>query len=51
MVYTDDRPGVLNQLTSILFKENSNIRSLEARSDGSRSGNGAVIEMTVQIKP
>ncbi len=50
MVYTDDRPGMLNQLTSVLFAEQSNIRSLEARGDDRRNGEGAVIDMTVEIK-
>jgi len=50
MVYTDDRPGMLNQLTSVLFAEQCNIRSLEARSDDRRNGDGAVIDMTVEIK-
>jgi GTP pyrophosphokinase len=50
VIYTDDRPGMLNQLTSVLFHENSNIRSLEARSDDDRGGDGAIVEMTVEIK-
>jgi guanosine-3',5'-bis(diphosphate) 3'-pyrophosphohydrolase len=50
IIYTDDRPGMLNQLTSILFNESSNIRSLEARSDDKRNGDGAIVEMTVEIK-
>jgi GTP diphosphokinase / guanosine-3',5'-bis(diphosphate) 3'-diphosphatase len=50
VIYTDDRPGMLNQLTSVLFSENSNIRSLEARSDDKRGGDGAIVEMTVEIK-
>jgi GTP diphosphokinase / guanosine-3',5'-bis(diphosphate) 3'-diphosphatase len=50
LIHTDDRPGMLNQLTAVLFHENSNIRSLEARSDEGRSGDGAIVEMTVEIK-
>jgi GTP pyrophosphokinase len=50
MVYAHDRPGILNQLTSILLKENCNIRSLEARPDEKPGGDGAVIEMTVEIR-
>jgi GTP diphosphokinase / guanosine-3',5'-bis(diphosphate) 3'-diphosphatase len=50
VIHTDDRPGMLNQLTSILFAESSNIRSLEARSDEQRNGDGAIVEMTVEIK-
>jgi guanosine-3',5'-bis(diphosphate) 3'-pyrophosphohydrolase len=50
MIYTDDRPGMLNQLTSILFAEQSNIRSLEASSDGKRGDDGAVIDMTIEIR-
>ena len=49
-VYTDDRPGVLNHLTSILSEENSNIRTLEARADESRGGDGAIIDMTIEVK-
>jgi guanosine-3',5'-bis(diphosphate) 3'-pyrophosphohydrolase len=49
-ISTDDRPGMLNQLTSVLFAEQSNIRSLEARGDDRRNGEGAVIDMTVEIK-
>ncbi|MCW5980154.1 MAG: bifunctional (p)ppGpp synthetase/guanosine-3',5'-bis(diphosphate) 3'-pyrophosphohydrolase [Bryobacteraceae bacterium] len=50
MVYAEDRPGMLNELTSVLFKENSNIRSLEAKPDGKRGGGSAVIEMTVEVR-
>jgi GTP pyrophosphokinase len=49
-VHTDDRPGMLNQLTSVLFQENSNIRTLEARTDDKRNGDGAIIDMTVDIR-
>ncbi|HBY60334.1 MAG TPA: GTP pyrophosphokinase, partial [Solibacterales bacterium] len=50
IIYTDDRPGMLNQLTTVLFNESSNIRSLEARPDDQRSGDGAIVDMTVEIK-
>jgi GTP pyrophosphokinase len=50
VIHTDDRPGILSQLTTVLFHENSNIRSLEARSDEKFGGDGAVVEMTVEIK-
>jgi GTP pyrophosphokinase len=50
VIYTDDRPGMLNQLTTVLFNENSNIRSLEARSDDKHGGDGAIVEMTVEVK-
>ena len=33
VVHTDDRPGMLNQLTSLLSDENTNIRSLEAKAE------------------
>jgi GTP diphosphokinase / guanosine-3',5'-bis(diphosphate) 3'-diphosphatase len=49
-VRTDDRPGMLNQLTNVLFTEQSNIRSLEARSDEKRGGDGAMVEMTAEIR-
>jgi GTP diphosphokinase / guanosine-3',5'-bis(diphosphate) 3'-diphosphatase len=50
IIYTDDRPGMLNQLTSVLFAEQSNIRSLEASSDSKRGVDGAVIDVTIEIK-
>jgi GTP pyrophosphokinase len=50
VIHTDDRPGMLNQLTTVLFNENSNIRSLEARQDDKRGGDGAIVEMTVEVK-
>ena len=49
VVYAEDRPGILNDLTSILTGEQSNIRSLEARRDDTRSGDGAIIDMTVEV--
>jgi len=50
VVHADDRPGMLNQLTSVLFAEQSNIRTLEATPDDKRGGDGAVIDMTVEIR-
>ena len=50
LVYTEDRPGMLNQLTTVLFNEQTNIRSLEARSDDKRAADGAIVDMTVEIK-
>jgi len=49
VVHTDDRPGMLNQLTSVLVAEQSNIRTLEATADDKR-GDGAIIDMTVEIR-
>jgi GTP pyrophosphokinase len=48
LVHTDDRPGVLNQLTNVLAAEESNIKYLDARTDEQR-GDGAVIDMTVEV--
>lgn len=50
IVYTDDRPGILNQLTSILSAESSNIRSLEARTDTSRPDEAAIIDITMDVR-
>jgi GTP pyrophosphokinase len=50
MVYTDDRPGILHQLTSILNDESSNIRSLEARGDEKRSDDSAIIDITMEVR-
>ena len=41
IVHTDDRPGLLAQITSILSNEKANIRSLEARTDIGDRGEGA----------
>jgi len=49
VVHTDDRPGMLNQLTSILSNENTNIRTLEARTEVEH-GDGALVEMTVDVR-
>jgi GTP diphosphokinase / guanosine-3',5'-bis(diphosphate) 3'-diphosphatase len=50
VVYTDDRPGILHQLTSILSNESSNIRSLEARGDEKRNDESAVIDITMEVR-
>ncbi len=47
VVHTDDRPGLLHQLTSVLSDEKSNVRSLEAKAE---SGDTALIEMTVDVR-
>jgi GTP pyrophosphokinase len=50
VVYADDRPGILHQLTSVLSAEASNIRSLETREDENRSDASAVIEITIDVR-
>ena len=49
VVRTDDRPGLLNQITAILSNEGANIRNLEAKTeiDATRD---ALIEMTIDVK-
>jgi GTP pyrophosphokinase len=47
IVYTNDRPGMLNDLTSVLFHESSNIRTLEAKQ---MEKEGAVVDMTVDVR-
>lgn len=49
VVHTDDRAGMLNQLTSILFNEDVNIRSIEAHAD-EKQFDSAVVEMTVEVR-
>ena len=49
VVHTDDRPGLLAQITSILSNENTNIRSLEARTDDG-GADRALVEMTVDVR-
>lgn len=48
VVHTDDRPGMLAQLTSVLSDENTNIRSLEAKTE--TEAGGALVEMTVDVR-
>jgi GTP diphosphokinase / guanosine-3',5'-bis(diphosphate) 3'-diphosphatase len=50
LVHTEDRPGMLNQLTTVLFAEQTNIRSLEARPDEGRTTEGAVVDMTLEVR-
>jgi GTP pyrophosphokinase len=49
VVHTDDRPGLLAQITSMLSNENTNIRTLEARTEVDNA-DGALIEMTVDVR-
>ena len=49
VIQTDDRPGLLAQITSLLSSENTNIRSLEARTESS-AADGALVEMTVDVR-
>jgi GTP diphosphokinase / guanosine-3',5'-bis(diphosphate) 3'-diphosphatase len=48
VVHTDDRPGMLNQLTSVFSDDNTNIRSLEAKTELDQDG--GVVEMTVDVR-
>jgi GTP pyrophosphokinase len=41
---------MLSQLTTALFSEQTDIRSLEARADDDRNADGAIVDMTVEIK-
>jgi GTP diphosphokinase / guanosine-3',5'-bis(diphosphate) 3'-diphosphatase len=50
VIHTDDRPGLLNQITSAIADEKINVRSLEARTDFSQSTDAAVVEMTVEVR-
>ena len=49
VVHTDDRPGLLAQITTMLSSENTNIRTLEARTEVD-AADGALIEMTVDVR-
>src|ERR1051325_99492 len=50
VVRTDDRPGLLAHITSALSDEKTNIRSLEARTDIDSTADGALVEMTVDVR-
>jgi GTP pyrophosphokinase len=49
VVHTDDRAGMLNQLTQILFDEDVNIRSVEAHAD-EKQFDSAIVEMTIEVR-
>lgn len=49
MVHIEDRPGMLNQLTTILSNENINIRNLEAHT-GAGHGDVGVVDMTIEVR-
>jgi GTP pyrophosphokinase len=49
-VLTEDRPGMLSQVTTALFNEQTNIRSLETRDDDIHQTAGAIIDMTIEVK-
>ena len=50
LIHTQDRPGMLNQLTTALFAEQINIRSLEARGDDERATDGAIVDVGLEVK-
>jgi GTP diphosphokinase / guanosine-3',5'-bis(diphosphate) 3'-diphosphatase len=50
VVRTDDRPGLLAHITSALSDEKTNIRSLEARTEIDSTSDGALVEMTVDVR-
>jgi GTP pyrophosphokinase len=50
VVHTDDRPGLLHQITSALADDKINVRSLEARTDFSQNTDAAIVEMTVEVR-
>jgi GTP diphosphokinase / guanosine-3',5'-bis(diphosphate) 3'-diphosphatase len=49
VVHTDDRPGLLHQLTIRLSDENTNVRSLEAKTDVNGQTT-RLVEMTVDVR-
>jgi GTP pyrophosphokinase len=50
LVRTEDRPGMLSQVTTALFNEQTNIRTLETRPGDGPSNEGAVVAMTLEVK-
>jgi GTP diphosphokinase / guanosine-3',5'-bis(diphosphate) 3'-diphosphatase len=48
VIHSEDKPGMLNQLTTVLVDEQTNIRSLEARTDGGPAA--AVIDITIEVR-
>ncbi|MEO8097204.1 MAG: bifunctional (p)ppGpp synthetase/guanosine-3',5'-bis(diphosphate) 3'-pyrophosphohydrolase [Acidobacteriota bacterium] len=50
IVSTEDRPGMLSQITTALFNEQTNIHSLETRPGDNTSYEGATVSMTLEVK-
>ena len=50
LIHTEDKPGMLSHLTTALFAEQTDIRSLEARSDDERAADGAIMDVTIEVK-
>ena len=50
VIHTDDRPGLLHQITAAIADEKINVRSLEARTDFSQTTDAAIVEMTVEVR-
>jgi GTP pyrophosphokinase len=50
VAHTEDRPGMLSQITTALFNEQTNIRSLETHAGDGRAGEGALVDMTLEVK-
>jgi GTP pyrophosphokinase len=49
-VRTEDRPGMLSQITTALFQEQTNIHTLETRPGDNPNTEGALISMTLEVK-
>ncbi len=50
VVHTDDRPGMLNQLTTVLFDEAEQHPQPGGQDGGRGEGDGAVVDMTVDVR-
>lgn len=50
VVRTEDRPGMLSQITAALFQEQTNIHTLETRPGDGPSNEGALVSMTLDVK-
>jgi GTP pyrophosphokinase len=50
IVRTEDRPGMLSQITAALFQEQTNIHTLETRPGDGPSNEGALVAMTLDVK-
>lgn len=50
MVYTEDRPGMLHEVTTVFYNEGSNIRTIEAKPDDRRKDDSAIIDLMVEVK-
>lgn len=50
VVHSEDRPGMLHEVTSVFYNEKTNLRSVEARGDEERGDGSAIIDLMAEVR-